>query len=48
MRVHYCEHEQGPILGEVGNADGRPAESLIDCLESSYQHKRMMPKASKG
>jgi hypothetical protein len=35
--VHYYEPEKGDILGE-DDVERRLVDSLIDCLENSYQH----------
>jgi hypothetical protein len=42
--VHYCEPEKGSFLGEDddGDVEGRLVESLMDYVESSYQHVRMI------
>ena len=40
-RVYYCEPEQGILLIEddVEEVEKIPIESLMDCLESKYQHE---------
>jgi hypothetical protein len=42
--VHFCEPEQGSILGEGDGEDveERHVESLMDCVESSEQHEDLM------
>ena len=38
MEVSYCEHEQGPLLGDDDEAEKeRLIESLMDSLKSTYQ-----------
>jgi hypothetical protein len=44
--VHIFQPKQGLILGEDDYVDQRPEESLMKCLEYSFQHKEKMPKAS--
>jgi hypothetical protein len=38
MQVVYCEPEEGDVLREGYEEQGRLAESLMDSLRSSYQH----------
>jgi hypothetical protein len=38
MQIFYCEPEEGDILGEGYEEKERLAESLMNSLQSSYQH----------
>ena len=47
MIIHYCELEQGSIFGEEDEDTYEIFdESVVNYLESSYQHEDMMPDAS--
>ena len=41
MKVHYCEPQQGSMLGEEEDVDERSNESLMDYWENSDQYKKM-------
>jgi hypothetical protein len=40
--VHFCEPEQGDILGEDDMGEDRIATSLMDYVESSNQHEDVL------
>lgn len=46
QEVHFCEPKQGIMLGEDDEEDERLDESLMECLECTYQYKGKIPKAS--